>query len=130
MNEELSKEDKIFNKKEKLKKISAEKKRLTKLFSQIDDGLIKTVRSLIENAAFMAITLAEIQDEINYNGCVSTYQNGENQWGTKKSPEVEIYNTMVKNHMQVMKQLTDLMPKSVLKEEDDGYEGFVHTRED
>jgi len=130
MNEELSKEDKIFNKKEKLKKISAEKKRLTKLFSQIDDGMIKTVKSLIENAAFMAITLAEIQDEINYNGCVSTYQNGENQWGTKKSPEVEIYNTMVKNHMQVMKQLTDLMPKTVSKPEDDGYEGFVNERED
>jgi hypothetical protein len=62
----------------------------------------------------MAVTLQDLQDEINVSGCVATYQNGENQWGTKKSPEVEIYNSMIKNHMQVMKQLTDLTPSNDL----------------
>jgi hypothetical protein len=48
---------------------------------------------------------------MNANGVISEYQNGENQWGTKKSPEVEIYNTMIKNHMAIMKQLVDLLPE-------------------
>lgn len=130
MNEEIVKEEKKLSNEEKLKKISAEKRRLTKLFHQIDQEMIKTVKSLIENASFMAVTLQDLQDEINVSGCVATYQNGENQWGTKKSPEVEIYNSMIKNHMQVMKQLTDLLPKTTSKVEDDGYDDFVQTRED
>jgi hypothetical protein len=48
---------------------------------------------------------------MNANGVISEYQNGENQWGTKKSPEVEIYNTMIKNHMAIMKQLVDILPE-------------------
>ncbi|MDF2878618.1 MAG: hypothetical protein K0S30_1714 [Clostridia bacterium] len=71
---------------------------------------INKVLSLIENAAFMTITLEDLQVVINKDGAVIEYQNGENQWGTKKSPEVEIYNTMIKNHMGIMRQLTDLMP--------------------
>ena len=129
-NEELSEAEKSSQRKEKLKRIKAEQNRLTKLFKTIDSAMIKTVKSLIENAAFMAVTLADLQAEINFSGCISTYKNGENQWGTKKSPEVEVYNTMIKNHMTVMKQLTDLLPKSAPKEEDDGYEDFINSRED
>lgn len=127
---ELAGDEKITQRKEKLKRIKTEQNRLTKLFKTIDPELIKTAKSLIENAAFMAVTLADLQKEINFSGCISTYKNGENQFGTKKSPEVEVYNTMVKNHMTVMKQLTDLLPKSVPKEETDGFDEFVSGRED
>lgn len=128
--EEIPDSKKRELKKEKLKRIKAEQKRLSKSFSNIDSDVLKTVKSLIENAAFMVVTLSDLQDEINFSGCISTYQNGENQWGTKKSPEVEVYNTMIKNHMSVMKQLTDLIPKSAPKEDDDGYEDFINARED
>ncbi len=60
---------------------------------------------------FMSITLADLQKKINEEGVVSEYQNGENQFGTKKSPEVEIYNIMIKNYMTAIKQLTDLLSK-------------------
>jgi hypothetical protein len=84
----------------------------------------KVVKSLIENASFMAITLQDLQEVINQKGVVSEYQNGENQWGTKKSPEVEVYNSMTKNHTQIMKQLADLIPKEQPKQESDGFEDF------
>lgn len=71
------------------------------------------VSSLIKNAAFMTITLEDLQETINIDGAVTEYKNGENQFGTKKSPEIEIYNTMIKNHMGIMKQLTDLMPEPI-----------------
>jgi hypothetical protein len=109
----------------KEERINEEIKKLNRIFSKVDIKTKKAVHSLIENAAFMTITLNDLQDNINKNGVISEYQNGENQWGTKKSPEVEIYNTMVKNHMSVMKQLTELLPKQDKIVEDDGFDDFV-----
>lgn len=91
-------------------RIKKEISRLKRLFKDMPKSTISKVISLIENAAFMTITLEDLQKVINKDGAVIEYQNGENQWGTKKSPEVEIYNTMIKNHMGIMRQLTDLMP--------------------
>ena len=41
---------------------------------------------------------------------VSEYKNGENQWGTRKSPEVDVYNSMIKNYTSVIKQINDILP--------------------
>lgn len=90
--------------------INKEVKRLTKLFADIPPDLQKTVKSLIQNAAFMTITLGELQLAIQEKGVVDTYQHGSGQFGTKKTPEVDIYNSMLKNHMTIMKQLVDLLP--------------------
>lgn len=91
-------------------RIKKEVARLKRLYKDMEADTMNKVSSLIENAAFMTVTLKDLQETINKDGAVSKYQNGENQWGTKKSPEVEIYNSMIKNHMGIMKQLTDLMP--------------------
>lgn len=116
---DLSKDDRI----KKAKSV------LLRQFSKLDTKRKKTVESLIENAAFMIVTLEDLQESINLNGVISEYQNGQNQWGTKKSPEVEIYNTMIKNHMQVMKQLTDLLPDEGPVQKDDGFDAFVMARD-
>jgi hypothetical protein len=96
---------------DKAERIEKEIKRIKKLLKAIDRDTLATMQSLIKNAAFMSVTLDDLQDAMNQNGVISEYQNGENQWGTKKSPEVEIYNTMIKNHMTIMKQLVDLLPE-------------------
>ena len=98
---------------QKEKRISKEITRLKKLFKNIPKDTMNSVFALITNAAFMTVTLEDLQETINTQGPVSEYQNGENQWGTKKSPEVDIYNTMVKNLASVLKQLTDLIPEGV-----------------
>lgn len=78
--------------------------------------MLYTVISLIQNAAFMSITLEELQDTINENGCISEYQNGENQFGTKKSPEIDIHIAMTRNHAAIIKQLSDLVPPEKKKD--------------
>lgn len=113
------------NKIEKEAKILAEEKRLSAVFTKIPARSKRAMKSLIHNAAFMAVTLSDLQDTINADGPVSEYQNGENQWGTKKSPEIEIYNTMIKNHASIIKQLTDLLPPEEAEKNDDEFEGFV-----
>lgn len=115
--------------KEKNKRILKEKKRLKEILKSIETDKMKSVESLIGNAAFMRVTLEELQETILKEGTVSEYKNGENQYGTKKSPEVEIYNTMVKNYMACIKQITDLLPKNdnnPLK--DDGFEDFINSK--
>lgn len=107
----MSRELQILQQKEKDAKIKKEMAKLKRLFKGMEKDTMNTVSSLIRNAAFMAVTLDDLQEIINIEGAVSEYQNGENQWGTKKSPEVEIYNTMIKNHMSIIKQLSDLLPK-------------------
>lgn len=100
-------EDDLITKEKRIKK---EVTRLKKLLKHIPKDKMNSVMALINNAAFMTVTLEDLQETINTQGPVSEYQNGENQWGTKKSPEVEIYNTMIKNLASVIKQLTDLIP--------------------
>ena len=109
--------DKNLTKEQKIKK---EISRLKKLYKDMPEQTMKKVISLIENAAFMEITLQDLQDDINKNGAVSEYQNGENQFGTKESPEASIYNKMIKNLMGAIKQLTDLTPQAPqeIKKED------------
>ena len=92
------------------KRISKEVARLKKLFNYIPKNTMNSVFALITNAAFMTVQLEDLRETINNEGPVSEYKNGENQWGTKKSPEVEIYNTMIKNLASIIKQLTDLIP--------------------
>jgi hypothetical protein len=110
---------------DKDKRIKKEIERLSKIFQDLSKEKKDTVSSLVRNAAFMTVTLDDLQNKMNQEGVVSEYQNGANQWGTKKSPEVEIYNTMIKNHCTIIKQLTDLLPKEPPKVEDDGFDEFV-----
>lgn len=111
-------------------RIKKEIRRLKNIYSKMDPDVKKVTQSLIENAAFMAVTLDDLQEIINKDGVISEYQNGANQWGTKKTPEVEVYNTMVKNHMAIIKQLTDLLPKEVKAVEEDAFDEFINNRAD
>lgn len=117
-----------YDKETKDEMITSKIAELTRTFTKLDAKTKKAVKDLIANAAFMAVTLEELQQTMNESGVVSEYQNGENQWGTKKSPEVEIYNTMIKNYSGVMKQLTDLLPKATPLLKGDEFDEFVNDR--
>ena len=92
--------------------IKCEIKRLSKLFDNLPPDAAAVAAKLIENAAFMAVSLSDLQKTINEKGYVEEYQNGEHQSGTKRASEVDIYNTMIKNFNTTMKQLIDLLPDS------------------
>lgn len=100
----------------KEEKIKRETNRLKRIFRDLDKNKKNIVTSLIKNAAFMAITLDELQDIINEKGYTSDYQNGKNQFGEKKIPEVDIHIAMTKNHAAVIKQLCELVPPEKRKE--------------
>ena len=110
-------------------RISAEKKKLKSIFATLPSDAKRTADKLICNAAFMSATLEDLQEYINEHGCTEEYQNGENQCGKKKSSEVDVYNTMIKNYKAVMDTLLGMLPKSE-GGEDDGFDEFAEGRED
>ena len=69
----------------KEEKIKREFSRLKRIFKDLDKNKLQTVESLIKNAAFMAVSLEELQEIINEEGYTVEYQNGANQSGTKQS---------------------------------------------
>lgn len=107
----------MATKKEKTKeeRIKSEKTRLKGIFKELDENKKKLVTPLIEKAAFMSIELDDLQAQIEREGWTSEYKNGENQYGTKKSPEADTYIALSKNYAAVIKQLTELAPAAKRK---------------
>lgn len=96
----------------KQQRISREKSRLRRLIRDLEPARLRAVTKLIEQVAFMGVTLEDLAAHINEHGCTSEYQNGENQWGTKKSPEVEVHTSMMQRYLSALKQLTDMLPEA------------------
>lgn len=95
---------------EKNNKIKKEKQVLEKIFKKIDKNKHKIVEKLIDNVAFMSITLDDLKEDMKINGIKEEYMNGKNQFGFKESVESKTYNNMFKNYMSAIKQLIDLLP--------------------
>lgn len=98
------------------RKIKKEYNRLRRIFKDLDKNKLQTVESLMRNAAFMSVSLEELQDIINAEGYIVEYQNGANQSGTKQSDAVKTHIAMTKNHASIIKQLCDLVPPEKKKE--------------
>lgn len=109
--------EQIWTDKQRKTKISRELKRLQKIYENIETSRKKTIEKLINDAAFMAVTLEEIRLVIQRDGVIETYQNGENQKGIKKSSAVEVYDKMVNTYSKVIKQMCDLLPEKVVWDE-------------
>ena len=93
---------------EKGKIKAAEMRKLKRIFKEIPENKKK----LGDFVVYTAGNFRHLQTDIEEKGYISEYQNGENQWGTKKAPEVEIYTATIKNYSSVIKQLLDLMPET------------------
>lgn len=115
---------------EKTSRIKKEKARLRRLFKEVEDNKKKLAFSTIDDIAFMAVTMQDLREKIIRDGTTSTYQNGENQYGTKQSPDAQLYLQMSQKHTQAMKILMDCLPKAERAvHKDDGFEDFVYSRD-
>ncbi len=108
----------------KNQKIRKETNKLKKLFKELPNNKKKMAEKLIENASFMSITLDELKEDIKLYGVKETYVNGKDQFGFKESIESKTYNTMVKNYMNIIKQLNDMLPAEKQVDIDDEFERF------
>lgn len=112
-------------------RIKAEKNRLVKNFDGIDKKKRIIVQGLIERAAFMKITLDDIETDIKENGYIEKFSQGEQEPYDRKRPCADLYNTLNANYQKIIKQLTDLLPKDEpAKTVSDGFDEFAQGRDD
>ena len=94
----------------KEKRIKKELDRIKFYFELADGNQRAIVTPLLQNAAFMKVTLDDLQEIINKEGVTEIYQNGANQHGIKQSAAVQSYNAVIKNYASVIKTLAGLLP--------------------
>ncbi len=132
LKEELRREaeyDSISGYVEKQKRVKKEVTRLRKLFKEIDENKKKLVLTMIDDIAFLSVTMQDLRETIIREGTTVEYKNGENQYGTKQSPDAQMYLAMSQKQSQAMKILLECMPKNhrvVLQ--DDEFEKFLGGR--
>lgn len=121
----------IKQEKTKEKRTGAEKLRLTKIYKDIPEEKKRLIEGLINRAAFMRITLEDMEEDLDTNGFVEPFtQSEKTEPYERERPVARLYNTMNKNYQSIIKQLSDLLPKEeAMKEVDDGFEDFVTDRE-
>lgn len=102
--------------------MAAKKKKIEKLskyFDSIPPGKKALAKRLIDRESFLLEQMIDLEAEIKENGIKETYQNGENQFGYKESTEYKCYVSLQKNYIQIIRQLTDLLPAEAAEELDE-----------
>ena len=107
--------------------IKKEVSRLNKIFKELDKNRKSSVDGLIQEAAFMRATLHDLKNDINENGVLDNMQQGEYSI-LRESPALKSYNSTIQRYTTVMKELFAMLPKEVVKKEDDGFENFVQNK--
>ena len=97
----------------KAERICQEYSRMHELFAAMPENELKFCDPLLQNAAFMKVTLEDLQQAINENGVTDQYQNGANQSGTKASADLQAYNSLAKVYNALMDKLSAKLPKQM-----------------
>jgi len=103
----------VAKKKESSKeaRIKTERQRLIEVYKEIPVKEFKTAEKLIDNVAFMSITLEDLMDIINNDELVKTTVNA-SQTFMKEHPAITAYNKMYANFLKGIQQLSSLLPKN------------------
>jgi hypothetical protein len=104
-------------------RVRAEYARLMTLFKAAPKEKLALARKLISRAAFLSVTIDDIERDISENGYEQEYQNGENQRGMKKSAAAELHVTYSKNLLSFTKQLNEMLDTSAANG-GDAFENF------
>lgn len=108
---------------EKDKKIRKEFNKYKKKYGELEKDKKEFVEDLCQQAAFMKITLLELQEKVNSEGAVTTGINGNGFEVTSENPAQKSYNTMIKNYNATIKTLVEMLPEL---EEDDEMMAFLN----
>lgn len=112
------KNEQLLQKLEKEKKIKQEINRVKKIYKDFPKEKLKVLEGLIQEAAFMKISLEEMREDLLTNGLTEVFEQGSQKF-ERERPHVKIYTTFMQRYSGVMKQLIDLLPEEQKKEEAD-----------
>lgn len=69
------------------------------------------VSNLLDQYAWVSVSLKNLSKKINGRDFIEKYRNSETQWGVRKSAYVETYNELAKTLTRLNKELVSTLPK-------------------
>lgn len=111
----------------KSERINTEKNRLNRIYRDVAKEQKDIAQGLIIRAAFMRVTLEDMENDLDDKGFVELFSQSEKtEPYERERPVARLYNTINKNYQSIIKQLTDLLPKvDANAEKDDGFDDFI-----
>lgn len=96
-------EDTLYSRQKK------EYNRIKKIYKNLPKEQLEISKKLIERAAYMLVSLEDMEAKISEDGLVVTMPQG-NYEIERAHPLLQPYNAMVKNYNATIKQLNDISP--------------------
>lgn len=106
----MGKLDQILTESERKKIINKNRRAIKAALQDVEPATLKLYSQLIDDAASYACAIYECGLLYVRDGMSETYQNGENQWGVKKSVAAELRPKYTATYQSLIKQLTGLLP--------------------
>ena len=88
-----------------------EQNRIKKIYKNLPKERLEIAKNLIERAAYMLVSLEDMEAKISEDGLVVTMPQGSYEI-ERAHPLLQPYNAMVKNYNATIKQLNDIAPNS------------------
>ena len=115
----------LYAEEEKQKAIKKEITKLRRLFKNLPKDKRQAADGLIQEAAFMRVTLEEARHIIDQQGIIEVFEQGSQRF-LREHPATKVYNTMINRYAAVCKQLFDMVPDpDVGKQAEDELMAFV-----
>ncbi len=76
---------------QKARRIKREKARLRRIYRDIGPERLRGLDSLLGQAAFLGVTLDDLQRHMTAHSLTVDWNNGPSQSGTKRTPEAKLY---------------------------------------
>lgn len=108
----------IYEQLEKEKKIKQEVSRLKKNYKDLEKEKVKILDGLINEAAFLKISLEGTRGILTKEGLTEIFKQGKQEFERERL-QVKIYLNFMKLYSSVMKQLIDIIPSDKKQEEED-----------
>ena len=106
----MEKFQQILTESDRKKIIDKNRKAIRKALQAVDPETLKLYVNLIDDAASYACAICECNLLYMRDGISEYYQNGENQWGVKKSVAAELRVKYTSTYQKLIAQLAALLP--------------------
>lgn len=90
-------------------RIKKEQRRIAKLYKNLPKDRLEITKKLIERAAYMLVSLEDMEAKISQDGLVVKMPQG-SYTIERAHPLLQQYNAMVKNYNATIKQLNESLP--------------------
>ena len=105
------------------RRVREELKRLSALFKKADEAKRAFIQRPVEQMAWLAVSIADLQKDIDENGAVVPYVNGRNQSGLQANPSCRLLIDYQKLYTAASKALLPVLPE----DQEDVYAEFMES---